>query len=180
MNSQWDWALNCCSLAEQPDWTKGKGRQINPTDLQDKRKTTSINSPETGEDGVSVEGASCGSRDMEEKKKKKCACVCAVHASYLMHDRDEGAGWRGEQVQRQPACGLEGRRYRRWRRKKRTELSTETLPFHRTSFPPVTSESLLRLNLSTPHREEGGGEDVDYYQHSARLCNQTQHRGSRE
>lgn len=150
MDSQWDWALNCYSVAEQPDWDKSKGSQFNLTGLQDKRKTTSINSQEMGEDGVLVEVYHVGA---EIQGKNVCVRTCA---SYLMHDH-EGAGWRGEQVQRQPACGLEGRCYRKRRRKKRTELSTETLPFHRTSFPLVTSESLLWLNLSRPHREERGG-----------------------
>lgn len=58
------------------------------------------------------------------------------------------------EVQWLAACGPAGRR--RPRRKRETGLLAETLPSHRTSFPPVASNSLVRLNLRRPHREDGG------------------------
>lgn len=104
---------------------------------------------------------SCGSRDKS----------VYVSMSYLMHDH-EGEGRRGGELLRQPACWLVRRRRWRKKKKKRTGLSYETLPFHHTSFPPATSESPLWLNLSRPHTEEGierGREKADYYQHSVRI-----------
>lgn len=80
-----------------------------------------------------------------------CVCVCV---SYLMHEH-EAAGQEAGEAQWQPACGPARRRRRRERG---TGLSAETLPSHRTSFPPVASDSLQRLNLRRPHREDAGRE----------------------
>lgn len=129
--------------------------------LERQGENTSINSQEMVKDG----GLFCVHHvGTLTKRERKSVCVCVFGGlTYLMHDH-EGAGWRGE-VQRQPVCGLQRRR---------TGLSSETLPFHRTSFPPPTaSESPLRLNLSEPHwqggtRGEGERESVDYHQRSSR------------
>lgn len=72
-------------------------------------------------------------------------------------------------------------------KKRRTGLSSETLPFHRTSFPPTTRESPLWLNLYRPHRqegteryEEGGGRARITINIQRGLRNHKQHRDRRE
>lgn len=154
--SYWVWALGYSSEAAQPDRAQDRRRQFNLTDLQENWKITSMNSQVMVRRWHFRGGVSCGTR------QRKIVCAC-VSASYLMHEH-EGAGWRGGEAHRQPACGLKRRRWR----KRRTGLASETLPFHRTSFPLVTSTSPLRLNLPRPHRGRGGL-DADYYQHSTRI-----------
>lgn len=143
MDSQCGWEGSSSQLPHggRATWpTQGQKKQFQWTGRQD-----NLNQFTREVQRWQISGCvSCGSRN-------KSVCVC-VFISYLMRDHD-GEGWRGGELRRQPAYWLERRR--RWMKKKRrrTGLLYETLPFHGTSFPPATGKTPLWLNLSRPQRK---------------------------